>query len=73
MIAEPPAQVFGKSHVEHNILKRGKNVASSSFRKESLPITSEVLSMIWPGLETLNIHSSISEDMDVLWSAFAIS
>ena len=66
MIPEPMSKVLRKPHIKNVILKRCKYIAPRPFRNEPLPITAKILSVVREGLKILNLHSSISEDMEGL-------
>lgn len=66
MVPETPSKVFRESYIEDNIFERRKRIAPRFFGNETLPIASEIFSLIGNRDEISNVHSSMLEDMDGL-------
>ncbi len=73
MIFEAPPQVFSESYIENIALKRCEHLTPGFLGDEAASVATEVLAVLWRGVQKFNLHNSISADMDGLWSALTIS
>ena len=73
MLPEASPKIFREPYIEDKTFECRKRIASRFSGNKTLPITSEILSLIGNRVEISNVHSSIFVDMDDLWSALVIS